>query len=250
MRRSARGTAAGRLRFPGRARPSQDRRRSARDFAVDAGTGLSALRAAHSLAFDRAVSQRSGTGKADHRISDSARVAALFASGGRHSLQVPHLLRHHAVAGIDRRGGMENAGSPAAAHPQRAGSDERAAPGTPLFRRRHVRQAGTGYAAPVPECGKQRVLSALRTAGEQLPADHGARPDAGVEKAAADTARVDAAAGRLRRERSAAALSASVVHRVPAAAGIFRVPAEVSLLRSGRLSERSRRPVSAAPSKC
>ena len=47
-----------------------------------------------------------------------ARLGALLAAGGRRALQVPHLLRHHLLAGDRGRGGVEDAG-PAAARRSR-----------------------------------------------------------------------------------------------------------------------------------
>ena len=79
---------------------------------------LSAPPPADPVDVHRGVPGGPGTGQADTASSIPRGLGALLAAGGRRAVQVPHLLRHHPLADIGRRRGMEDSG-PAAAAPSK-----------------------------------------------------------------------------------------------------------------------------------
>ncbi len=180
------------------------------------------------------VPARSRTGKADDRLSDPARHAHVFAPRGRRALQVQELLRHHALAAHRLRRAMADAGPPVA--PGQGPRGLRGLPArVPVPSRDHLREARARFAAPPPERRRQSGLHALRAALQQLPPDHRPRSDAGIEAEAGAAARHRAPPRRLCRGRGDAAVSRTVVPRLPAAAGVLHLPREVPLSRPLRV---------------
>ena len=74
---------------------------------------LSAIRPPHPVHVGRGIPARPGQGQTHHRLSHRPRLDPLFQARQRRPLQIPHLLRHHALARQRDRGGVENARPPA-----------------------------------------------------------------------------------------------------------------------------------------
>ena len=150
MRRSARGALARGIRLSGGARSPEDRRRVSGDYRGAAGHRLSAFHPAAAFHVDRAVSPRSAEGQAIHGLRHSPRHVALLPPGGRSSVQIPHLLRHHPVAPYRDRSRLDHA-RPAETAIAGRRRIRRAAHRVNLQCRRHgVRQTGGGSTAFFP----------------------------------------------------------------------------------------------------
>ena len=91
-------------------RPPQDRRRVSGDHGIAAEHSVSALSAADSFHVGRGVPRGSGAGHARNRAETGPRGSVLNSRPvQRRAVQIPHLLRHHVLAGRSDRSGMEDA---------------------------------------------------------------------------------------------------------------------------------------------
>ena len=222
------------------------RRRLSRDQRVAAQHRLSALRAADSGDVDRRSSARSGAGQADDGLQAAARHDALLASRRRRAVQVPDLLRRHALADQRRGRAVDHArpASPAGAtRRRRRPCCASSCAASPTSRSRKLGSKTLRFYLDGAGNLTSALYELLNTSGREIVV----REVAARRRAAASPKMITLPASALqpggpRARRGHAAVSRALVRGVPAHPGVLRLSREVSLSRPRRVrSDRGRR---------
>ena len=225
---------------PRRARAAQARRRVPALHAGAARDRLSALPRADAVDAGGAAAARRRTTRTWRAASDGAarQHAASARSAARRCdrVRVPHRARRHAVADRGRVGELLLVRArPAAQHAaDRAADQGRPADPAEDDRRAQVRADCRSIACAFYLAGRDDVANKLLRAvpGDRRSACWCCRPTGRDRAGTSSCRRRTIRAGRLHRRRGAAAGDAALVPGLPAAAGVFLVPAALPLLRA------------------